>query len=289
MPSGRLLVAGAALLWSLSGFFVKLLTEPPTWLGDLEPLAAPQIAVWRCLFGASMLLCFLQPAAIRWHPLLPWMALSFAIMNGLFIFAMAAGDVASASLLQYTAPFWVFLVNVLLLKRDQANRRDWLALLVATGGILIIVLGRWQASQLSPALMALAAGLAFAGVLLCLSFLQSLQAGWLAFVNHAIAGLLALPLAWNTPWPQGHQWVILALFGMVQTGLPYWMMSRALHSVPSHEASLITLLDPLCAPLWAYLVTYSIPSAPTWMGGAVFLLALLLRYWPGSGKISAKP
>lgn len=281
---GRLIVVGAALFWSLSGFFVKLLTEPPRWLGVMQPVAAEQIACWRCLFGALSLLLFLRPAAFRWHPLLPLMALCFAVMNGLFILAMVQGDVAEASLLQYTAPFWVFLVNVLILRRAHASRREWWALLIATLGIVVIVLGRWQASQLMPAGLALGAGVAFAGVILCLSLLKGHQPVWLAFINLAVTGLLTLPFAMQAPWPGGEQWLILLLFGAVQTALPYWLMSKAMKTVPAHEGALITLLDPLCAPLWAFLITQTLPSTPTWLGGTVFLLALVVRYWPRSTR-----
>lgn len=281
---GRLTVVIAALLWSLSGFFVKLLTEPPNWLGTMKPVAAEQIACWRCLFGAMALVVMLRPAMIRWHPLMPVMAGCFAVMNGLFILAMAQGDVAAASLLQYTAPFWVLIINVVVLRRAKAVRRDWIALLIATLGIIVIVIGRLQANQLYAAGLALGAGIAFAGVMLGLSMLSHFAPPWLAFINQLVAGLVALPWAMSTPWPEGGQWIILALFGILQVALPYWLLSHAMKAVPAHEAALITLLDPLFAPVWAYLVTQEIPGVPTWLGGSVFLLALVVRYWPMKEK-----
>ncbi len=281
---GRLTVALAALLWSLSGFFIMLLTRPPAWMGDMKPVAAEQIACWRCLFGAASLLILLRPSMIRWHPLMPVMAGCFAIMNLLFVLSMSMGDVAEASLLQYTAPFWVFLVNVLLLRRAKASRREWFALLIATVGIVVIVLGRMQAHQLKAAGMALGAGVAFAGVLLALSILNNFASPWLAFVNQLVAGLVALPWAMTTPWPEGIQWLILAVFGTIQVAVPYWLMSHAMKSVPAHEAALITLLDPLLAPVWAFFITWSIPDAPTWLGGFVFLMALVIRYLPLRAK-----
>jgi len=92
--------------------------------------------------------------------------------------------------------------------------------------------------------------------------------------------LLALPWALSTPWPEGWQWVILILFGALQSALPYWLLSKAMKHIPAHEAALVTLLDPLLAPCWAYLITYHIPSATTLTGGAIILAALLMRYFP---------
>lgn len=282
---GRLSVVLAALLWSLSGFFIMLLTRPPDWMGNVQPVAAEQVACWRCLFGAASLLVLLRPRMIRWHRLMPMMAGCFAVMNLLFVISMSQGEVAAASLLQYTAPFWVFVVNVLLLKRDVPKQRDWIALLIATAGIVVIVSGRIQADQVKAAGQALGAGIAFAGVLMCLSILNSFASLWLAFVNQLVAGLVALPLAMATPWPEGNQWIILAVFGAVQVAVPNWLISRAMKTVPAHEAALITLLDPLLAPVWAFFITWSIPAAPTWLGGIVFLLALVIRYLPMRNRL----
>lgn len=273
------MVVCAALAWSLSGLFVKLLVSPPSWLGT-DLVAAEHIACWRCLFGALSLVLFLRPASLSWHPLMPLMAGCSALMNGLFIAAMAMGDVAEASLLQYTAPFWVFVINVLVLKRATANRLDGLSLLVATTGITVIVLGRWQEQQLYPAMLALGAGVAFAGVMLCLSWLQQHNSVWLAFLNQLVAGLIALPWAWHMPWPGGMAWLVLILFGAIQVALPNWLLSKAMKLVPAHQAALITILDPICAPLWAWLITQHIPGVTTLLGGSVFLLALMIRYWP---------
>lgn len=276
----RLTVALAAVCWSLSGLFVKLLTEPPQWLGDVPAVASEQIACWRCLFGALAFIFILRPGMIRWHPLLILTAGCFTLMNGLFITAMAQGGVAEASWLQYTAPFWVFVIQVIILRRANASNRDWYALAIAMSGITIIVLGNVRTEQLHAAWMALGAGVAFAGVIIGLSLLQPMSPHWLTFVNHLAAGVVALPWALSTPWPAGWQWLILVLFGILQTALPYWLLSKAMHHLPAHEAALITLLDPLFAPCWAYIITHQIPPATTFAGGAIFLVALLMRYLP---------
>ncbi|MBL8821573.1 MAG: DMT family transporter [Planctomycetia bacterium] len=264
----------------MSGFFVKLLTESQSWMGEVRAVAPEQIACWRCLFGALAIAPFLRLRMLQWHPILVITACCFTLMNGLFIAAMSIGGVAEAAWLQYTAPFWVFLVQVIILRRSRASQRDWLALAIAMTGVVIIVFGNLQSDQFASASMALGAGIAFAGVIIGLSLLQHLSSIWLTFVNQLTAGLLALPWAMATPWPEGWQWFILALFGAVQVALPNWLLSKAMYHLPAHEASLITLLDPLLAPFWAYLITYQIPSSTTVAGGIIFLAALILRYLP---------
>jgi drug/metabolite transporter (DMT)-like permease len=59
-------------------------------------------------------------------------------------------------------------------------------------------------------------------------------------------------------------------------------MARGLRVVSTQEAGVITLLEPLLNPLWAYLVApqKESPTAYTFVGGALILGALAWRYWP---------
>jgi len=59
-------------------------------------------------------------------------------------------------------------------------------------------------------------------------------------------------------------------------------MARGLRAVNSQEAGVITLLEPLLNPLWAYVVApeKESPTAYTLAGGVLILGALAWRYWP---------
>src|SRR5262245_58470571 len=202
----------------------------------MPPVPPQQIACWRCLLGAAVLAVFLRPAMIRWHPLLPILGGCSALVNLLFVVAMSMGGAAEVSLLQYTAPLWVFLVNVWLLKRARASSWDVIALITAMCGIGLIVAGSMQRENLPSATLSLGAGVGFAAVILLLDALKPLSPLWVAVVNLGIAGLVAVPFAWPTPWPHGVQWLLLLVFATVQVALPNWLMTRGLKWVPAHEA-----------------------------------------------------
>ena len=65
--------------------------------------------------------------------------------------------------------------------------------------------------------------------------------------------------------------------------LPYFLFARSLRAVSAHEAALITLIEPLLNPLWAYLLTPAkdTPTVWMWTGGALILVALVWKYLPG--------
>src|SRR5262249_20893975 len=89
LRNARLLIALAAVLWSLSGLFTKFLTTE-TSLGLNEPALTPlQIAFWRALSAGLVMLPLLRPAAVSFRPLMGVMVASFAAMNVLFVTALA--------------------------------------------------------------------------------------------------------------------------------------------------------------------------------------------------------
>jgi drug/metabolite transporter (DMT)-like permease len=87
--------------------------------------------------------------------------------------------------------------------------------------------------------------------------------------------------SWVTA-PSWNQIAVLAVFGVFQMAFPYWLFSRSLRAVSAQEAALITLIEPLLNPVWAYLVTPAKDTPNVWMfaGGALILLALVWKYVP---------
>lgn len=85
----RLLMLGAAVLWSTSGIMVK---SPA--ITDL-PLAERGIllAFYRAVFATITLLPWLRPRAMRWRVALIPMVCSFAAMNLLYLTAMTRSSI----------------------------------------------------------------------------------------------------------------------------------------------------------------------------------------------------
>jgi drug/metabolite transporter (DMT)-like permease len=281
LAQGRLCILGAAVLWSLGGAFTKVLRED-TGLGLNTPLLPPmQIAAGRAFFAGLVLSLMVRRADISFRPLMLLTAISFAVMNLAIVSAWSYGQSASAVLLQYTAPLWLYLASIWLLG-ERTDRRGAISLGLGLVGIGVIIWGGWQDAQMESVALALTSGVAFAGVLLGLRLMRDASSRWLTVVNHLFAALVLLP--WLPLWlmPTVGQFVVLFLYGTVQMGLAYWLMARGLRSVGPQEAGTLTLLEPALNPLWAYLVSPATeqPSLFTLAGGACILGALLYRYWP---------
>jgi DME family drug/metabolite transporter len=290
LSQGRLCIALAALLWSTSGAFTKVLTQR-TALGLDEPAIAPlvvgsyqlpvQIAFYRVAFAGLVLVPALRRGDFSFRGVMLVMAVCFAAMNVLFVSALALGTAANAVLLQYTAPMWMCLASVWLLG-ESLDRRSTVALAVGLFGIAVIIAGGWESTQVVVMAIALGSGLTYAGVMICLRVLRHTSSRWLTVWNHLCSALVLLPLIWFLSPPTAPQMLVLFCFGAFQMGLAYWLVARGLRVVNPQEAGAITLLEPVLNPLWAYLVSPAteVPPLTTFVGGAMIVGALAWRYSP---------
>ena len=277
----RLCIVAAAVLWSLSGAFKSVLTHP-TPLGLNEPLIDPgQIAFYRVLFAGIVLLPTIRRIDVGFRPAMIGMVLAFAAMNALFVRALTLGTAANAIFLQYTAPLWVYLAGILWLG-ERPDRRSTVAVAAGMLGVAVILSGGWSGERLDVIGYALGAGVAYAGVLLFLRILRGSSPRWLTVINHLGSAVVLFPDAMRFGLPTHGQLAWLFLFGAVQMGLPYWLMARGLRTVSPSEAAMLSLLEPILNPLWAYLVspTEELPGTTTWIGGALILSGIAYRYSP---------
>jgi drug/metabolite transporter, DME family len=297
----RLYVLAAALLWSTSGAFTKVLTQNTVFglnepriegfavQGFAEPLPL-QIAFYRAVFAGLLLVPSLKLRSLTVRGSMIVMGIFFVIMNVTFLSAMALGTAANAILLQYSAPLWVYLAGILWLG-EKPQARSTIAMWLGMAGIGIIVAGGWHEGELPVMALGLISGVAYGGVLVCIRLLRDVSAPWLTVWNHLWGALALLPIvAFLTP-PTASQLFVLIAYGTLQMGFPYWMLAKGLRSISPQEAGTITLLEPLLNPVWAYLVSpeTETPNTFTLIGGSVILATLAWRYWPRKDATENQP
>jgi drug/metabolite transporter (DMT)-like permease len=292
---GRVCVVLAAVCWSTSGAFTRILTSKLGLAQDAASVfgldlalsralsAGVLIAFYRAFFASLVLMPTLRRADVSFRALMPVMIGCFALMNASFVVAMAGGKSSNAILLQYTGPMWMYLGSVWWLG-EPPNRRSSVALFVGLLGIAVIIAGGWKEAQLAIIAVGLLSGVTYAGVMLCLRVLREASSRWLTVLNLLCSAAVVLPFFWllAPPVPTWSQLGVLVLYGALQTALPYWLVARGLRVISPQEAGAITLLEPILNPLWAWMVApeEEVPSVFTLIGGAFILGGLAWRYWP---------
>lgn len=277
-------VVVASVLWSTSGFFTQ------TSILNVWPVEVrgPAIAFWRACFALVLLVPLVRRISFHWA-MIP-MVCFFSVMNWTFLTAVVVGSPTNAIWLQNLAPCWVTLAAVFLF-REPTIPRDWFMLATCTCGVLFILIMesvygfrppdyRWWGQ-----LLALASGVCYACVILCIRTLRGHDSAWLIALNHIVTAVCMIPLVWSSQvaFPHGWMWPMLMGIGMLQMGMPYFLFARGLKSTPSHIASLITLLEPCLLPVWVHLTrngepNYQPPQWWTWIGASCIFAGLAIRY-----------
>ncbi|MGH7872374.1 MAG: DMT family transporter [Candidatus Binatia bacterium] len=264
-----MLVLAAAVLWSLAGVFIKFL--------DLPPLT---IVFYRSLFAALVFTPFLGRG--RWQLNAPIMlsALTYTAAISAFVAANKLTTAANAIVLQYTAPFFVYIFSWLVLGETIA-RLNGFALTVSMIGIAVIALDSAGASEMTGVLLAILSGILLAAYMINLRRTHEVGLIYLTWINNIACALLLLWIVKSELALSLSAGSILFVMGALQLGLPYLLFSKGLQSVSLQEASLIALIEPVLNPIWVVLAVGEIPSSATIAGGALILLGLGVRYvWP---------
>ena len=268
---GRLWIVAAALLWSTGGFFAKA----PIFLAWEEAARGPLIAFWRSVFAALVLLPVVRRP--RWRPGLASLGIVFPAMNVTYMSAVALTTAANAIWLQSTAPWWVFLISVLVL-REPVVRRELVPLAFAVAGVGMILAIEVYGQRGVGVFLGVSSGVLFATVVVLLQHLRDENSAWLIALCHGLTAAMLLPwVVYYGVWPTTAQLLVLAAFGAVQMAIPYILLNQALRSISSQEAVLICLIEPVLNPILV-LVWGERPAWWTIAGAAFILLGLLLRY-----------
>lgn len=286
---GRLLIVVAAAMWSTSGFFAKSTVFDSWPLEDDGPIPVrgTMLAFWRAVFAGLVILPFMRRPC--WRLGLVPMSISFLLMNMTYLPAMTLTTAANAIWLQNTAPIWVYLFGALVL-RDRIGPRDWLLLLLCMSGVGVILGFETSANgaagtSLKGVGLGVLSGLFYAGILISLRGLRSVNSAWLMVVCHGVtaAALLPMMLSWKI-MPEGQQWAYLIALGVFQMGVPYLLFAQGLRDVVGHEAVGLVLLEPVLVPVWVWVAyhgtaSYDRPDWWTLVGAALILSGLLVRYF----------
>lgn len=260
-----LLLLLTAVLWSLGGVLIK-------WV-NWNPVA---IAGIRSLIGAALIgTAFHRELRFTWTFNQIGGAVAYAGTVVLFVIANKLTTAANAILLQYTAPVYVALFSPWFLG-EQADRRDWLTLLVMLGGMALFFMDELSFDGYLGNSIALVSGLCFAWLTLFLRRQKDSSSLPSLFLGNLLAGVIGLPFMFQS-MPDLSSCVGLLLMGVVQLGLPYILYALALRHVRAVEGILVPMIEPVLNPVWVFLMMGEKPSPWAIVGGAMILGAVLFR------------
>jgi drug/metabolite transporter (DMT)-like permease len=266
-----MLVAAAALLWSLGGLIVRMLDAADVWT----------TVFWRSAFAASFILGFVavrdrgRAVALIRAMGVPGLVVGacFAISSICFVIGLSLTTVANTLILFSTAPLLAALLGWLVLG-ERVRGRSWLAIGVAFCGVAVMVSESGGRGALAGDLVAFLVAVSFAGAIVMIRKYRHVRmtpaTGLGAVMAMLVAWPLAAPLAVTGP-----DFALLFVFGSVQFGAGLALFATGARLAPTAEVGLVTLLEPLLGPIWVWVVLGADPGAAALIGGGIVLAALV--------------
>lgn len=277
MTRGTWLILGASVLWGTTGTAQALAPAGATPTG---------IGVLRLVIAGAALLSLTgvrgRIKGLHGWPLIPTlMAAAGVAAYQLFFFAgVAATGVAVGTMVAIGSSPVFAGVLAFLVRGERPAPRWYLATAMAVAGAVLLVLpgDRVEASA-AGVLLALGAGLAYAGYAVAgKGVVDSRGPDAAMAVVFSAAALMLSPLLWTSDltWALTARGagVILHL-GLIATAVAYVLFARGLTTVPVSTAVTLSLAEPLTAALLGITLLGERP-APMELGGIALLLAGLV-------------
>ena len=253
-----LFLALAAILWSTSGLFVKIL--------DWQPIS---ILAGRSLFASIVFLFYLRRIPTRFNR---WQLLAagmFILTQFLFVTSTKMTTAANAIFLQYTAPIYVVLLAFWFL-REKPSRTDWFSMLIIFLGLTLFFADKLSTDGFYGNLLAILSGVTSAVMMVAFRAQKNGNPAESNLIAFILTATLGFPFVLKETWTITN-WSILAFLGVFQIGLAFIFFTQGIKHIPALEANLIGTLEPVLNPIWVFLFYGESMGAFALIGGLVVL------------------
>lgn len=269
---GLVYIVIAALLWSSSGLFIKVLT-----------LTAFQISFFRSLVAALTIVAVLRFRGGKPEFHLRWTdaacTLCYALTVILFVTATKLTTAANAIFLQFTAPIYLLFLEPWVFKRPL-RCTDVLAVLACLGGMALFFGGHLELGGMLGNLLSILSGMCLATFSIILKWKRVSNPledpiGAIILGNLTV-GLLCLPFVFPVTLNLGQALSLLYL-GVFQLGISFMLFSAGQRYVSATAAAITSMLEAVFNPVWVFLGIGEKPSSFA-MTGAVVVMGVILWY-----------
>ena len=189
-----------------------------------------------------------------------------------YVFALLYNTVANALFIFSCAPFLTAFLGWILLGERVATR-TWFAIGVAMAGLTVMVVSELAVSHYLGTLLALWIPIAYAASIIAVR--RSKRDNML--VALCLAGLVAggLSAFFVTDFSLTSRDLIISLYlGVFQVGVGFTLVVLGSRYVPAAQVGLLALVEPVLAPVWAWMGVGEVPGLATIVGGTIILLAI---------------
>lgn len=290
MNVARLQIVAAAILFSTGGAAIKA-TSFDGLSGGIT------VACFRSGIAAIAIALMLPRSRRNWSWRTLLVGATFAATLILFVAGNKLTTSANTIFLQSTAPLWIALTAPWVL-RERVVRRDVLFMMVLAAGLALFFVDSPSAVATAPNpmlgnILSVISGVGWAGTVIGLRWLGRTEgtdsAAAATVAGNLIAFVICLPFALGpaTESVPG-DWIWIVYLGVIQIGLAYVFITRAMPHLRALEVSLLLYVEPALNPIWSWMAHGETVGALSIVGGLIILGATAFRSL-GEARATAIP
>jgi len=204
-----------------------------------------------------------------------WSGFCIGLSNFLFILAIKHTSVASAVFILSTGPLISAMIAFIFF-RQKTPRRTFGAIFFVFIGLGIILFNDLGLGNMEGNLYAFGCVFAFVSTLSVLERDKEVNRLACFGTGALIASLLA---ALTAPMiiPDHYSLGIILFMGILLTPLSRAFIGTGTKVLPSVEVALLTIIEPLLAPFWVWILMNEKPHPNTLIGGAIIITTLVVH------------
>ncbi len=204
-----------------------------------------------------------------------WSGFCIGLSNLLFILAIKHTSVASAVFILSTGPLVSAMIAFIFFKQ-KTPRRTFGAIFFVFIGLTIILFNDLELGNMEGNLYAFGCVFAFVSMLSVLE--GDKEANRLAcFGTGALIASLLAVLTTPIIVPDSYSLWIIVFMGALLTPLSRAFIGVGTKFLPSVEVALLTIIEPVLAPFWVWILMDEKPHMNTLVGGAIIVMTLIIH------------
>lgn len=261
----------AALLWSTSGIFVRLLKFTPGVFSFFR-MAVPAVTLFA-------LLIIKQKSIIKGHiGLLLFGSLLNAIRLFLYYVSYAYTSLGNAVVILYTWPVFMTILSLIFLK-EKINARNFILLFTAFLGIVVVFINKKFSFQdndfIGMSAMLLSSIIYSFSLLIFKKKTTEYSEIEITFYQNIVGAVICIPFIFMLPEINFIQFSLISLQGFLVGVLAFFFFFSALKELTSAKASLLSYIEVLSTICISVLVFHE-PFTWNLLAGGTLILASVI-------------
>ena len=196
-------------------------------------------------------------------------ALILGFSNTCFVWGMSTTTVSNAVFIMSTGPLFAAICSYFFLKR-KIGKKTFIAIAGSMFGITIMFSGGMESSNYIGNIIILGVPIGFAFQLTLLNYNSHIDFMPATFLGGVFSSLIGFIFMANLDIST-HDLLLCLFMGAFQVGIGFMLITIGSRYIPPHRAALFLLMEPVLAPIWAFLGVGEVPGQTEMLGGLIVL------------------